>query len=531
MNLDVLFADEIGQLGRQQIKYCLGICLFNLYGAWHMLQYTFVGYEVDFSCTAADQDTPGVSQCPDGGTGDCQLLDFPDIERESTIVSEWQLVCERSSWGPFTMSVFMSGVMIGALILGSLADMIGRRKTLGICLSMMVLSTMASALVGDYVLYSALKFIDGFFCSGYILSCFVLINELIGSGKRGLVGNVLQGWFSIGILVYSLAAYYVRHWRRLTALSATLGLPLLGVVWYLPESPRWLLNQNRTEEGLRVLRRIAVGNGTNLKSESKLLTKTNDENEPKKLPQSSILALFKKWPLFVLTSIQIYSWFVNSCSYYGLTLAAASSGNEERVSDSERYLSTALSGAVEIPAYVLAYFLVDQLGRKWTLCGFMIAGGSAAVVVIISPAFLVNGLALFAKLCVAASFSVVYIHSGEIFPTSIRNGAMGVVSVAARFGGILAPFVAHVSPGYPASTDGQYVVFGGLMLTAGLLNMRLPETKDEELPETVADMLDKALRGSSTPSGSPGTAARRRGKRYEKLSTEEFDEDRQEEHL
>jgi MFS family permease len=49
--------------------------------------------------------------------------------------------------------------------------------------------------------------------------------------------------------------------------------------------------------------------------------------------------------------------------------------------------------------------------------------------------------ALMGKLCLAASFAVVYIHSGEIFPTTIRNSAMGLVSVAARCGGIVAPFI------------------------------------------------------------------------------------------
>jgi hypothetical protein len=49
--------------------------------------------------------------------------------------------------------------------------------------------------------------------------------------------------------------------------------------------------------------------------------------------------------------------------------------------------------------------------------------------------------ALVGKLCLAASFAVIYIHSGEIFPTTIRNSAMGLVSVAARCGGIVAPFI------------------------------------------------------------------------------------------
>jgi hypothetical protein len=62
--------------------------------------------------------------------------------------------------------------------------------------------------------------------------------------------------------------------------------------------------------------------------------------------------------------------------------------------------------------------------------------------------WLTTGAALVGKLCLAASFAVVYIHSGEIFPTTIRNSAMGLVSVAARCGGIVAPFIVLLGKGF-----------------------------------------------------------------------------------
>ncbi|XP_023328792.1 solute carrier family 22 member 15-like [Eurytemora carolleeae] len=95
--------------------------------------------------------------------------------------------------------------------------------------------------------------------------------------------------------------------------------------------------------------------------------------------------------------------------------------------------------------------------------------------------------ALLGKLCLAASFAVVYIHSGEIFPTTMRNSAMGLVSVAARFGGICAPFIVLLGDTVPNS---QFTVFGVMSITAGLLNLRLPETQGKPLPETLDDMLD-----------------------------------------
>ncbi len=153
--------------------------------------------------------------------------------------------------------------------------------------------------------------------------------------------------------------------------------------------------------------------------------------------------------------------------------------------------------------------------------------------------------ALFGKLCISGGFSVIYIHSSEIFPTSMRNTAMGLVSIASRWqqptlyyvywgkkketleqlvakftlaisvgqlsgvlvssssslflfpscpvsiarsGAILAPFLTQLGD---LSTDLHFVVFGGLAFSSAVLNTRLPETKGMPLPETVEDLLKR----------------------------------------
>jgi OCT family organic cation transporter-like MFS transporter 4/5 len=94
-------------------------------------------------------------------------------------------------------------------------------------------------------------------------------------------------------------------------------------------------------------------------------------------------------------------------------------------------------------------------------------------------------LALLGKLSLAASFAVVYIHSGEIFPTTLRPTAMGLVGVGARLGGILAPFIVMLGDSWP---NLQFTVFGVLSLLAGLANLQLPETLGRPLPDSLAEM-------------------------------------------
>jgi len=317
--------------------------------------------------------------CPHNAVSQCQHLAFPLKASESTIVDEWQLVCERAYLAPMTMSAFMAGVMLGALACGALADAVGRKKTLLAALLGMICTTGAASATSSYTVYIVLRFADGFCASGYILASFVLLNELIGEGLarvinqlidslyagsswRGIMGNVTQACFAVGIVLYSLAAYYVRFWRDLTAMTAYMGLPLLAVIYWVPESPRWLQGKGRTQEAVAVLRLIASRNGQTLSaSGAKSVDDDHSQNEKaatKTNNGGNLCDLFTRRALFSLTVVQIYSWFVNSATYYGLTLAAAAGDGSGQQGD--RYMSTALSGAVELPAYALTILLLAR---------------------------------------------------------------------------------------------------------------------------------------------------------------------------
>ena len=90
-------------------------------------------------------------------------------------------------------------------------------------------------------------------------------------------------------------------------------------------------------------------------------------------------------------------------------------------------------------------------------------------------------------MCIAASFKIAYIISGEIFPTSIRTSGMGMVSAMARVGSIISPFIVMVGETIPGF---QFSIFAFLGLSGGFLSLRLPETKGRKLPSSVSDMLE-----------------------------------------
>jgi MFS family permease len=378
-----------------------------------------------------------------------------------------------------------------------------------------------SAVATSFPLYICLKFASGFFMSGYILANFVLLNELIGASKRGLIGVATQAFFAGGIIAFSIMANYIRHWRQLTGASTAIAVPLIVLShWILPESPRWLQNKGKIKEAIDVLKLIAFHNSS--KWNDRLVNEDEESetdediedfgeqritinpnmrssgqpqhnndctvNEDGLLLTDSVMDLFKHKFLTKLTLIQLYSWFVNGVSYYGLTLAAGSTNKRDL------YMGTALSGAVEFPAYALSIFLLAYMGRTTTISAFMIIGGVSMLSIPICAPFLPfisTSLSLLGKLCISSSFAMIYIHSNEIFPTTIRNSGMGLVSVAARIGGIMAPYVSRLGNVFP---NLHFILFGLLALTSGLCTIMLPDTKDQPLPETLNDLMSRRYR-------------------------------------
>lgn len=94
-------------------------------------------------------------------------------------------------------------------------------------------------------------------------------------------------------------------------------------------------------------------------------------------------------------------------------------------------------------------------------------------------------LAMVGKLCISAVFSLVFLYTGELFPTSVRTTAMGVSSVASRIGAMLAPQLGLIEQ-YGASLP--FLLFGVFSIITGAACVVLPETLGQPLPEVLDDM-------------------------------------------
>ncbi|KAM0916891.1 hypothetical protein ACQ4PT_009902 [Festuca glaucescens] len=133
--------------------------------------------------------------------------------------------------------------------------------------------------------------------------------------------------------------------------------------------------------------------------------------------------------------------------------------------------------------------MVDRVGRKLSMATMLFTACVFLFPLVFSQADILTGISLFgARLCISASFSIMYIYAPEIYPTSVRTTGIGVASSVGRIGGILCPLVA-VALVHNCQQTAAILLFELVVFLSGVAVMFFPfETKGTRLNDTEADL-------------------------------------------
>jgi MFS family permease len=448
-------------------------------------------------------------------THTCQ---FETKHYTSTIVSEWELVCERNYMAGLTQTVQILGSIFG-FFGGIFGDRFGRYKATILFSSMLTLTLLGSQLAllpmfnigfeAKYIIYTVSQFLIGLLVNCYFNTAYVLLMEFTTEKYKTKMANVISYMYVFGELLVLIVYYFSRNWHILHwFIGAFSFLLLTATCVLLPESPLWLISVNRHAEAGEILKKIAKTNGrkefdfemSELKDtdeSEKLIEAETENNETEKVddaPKKTSLwfkvkaglmltEIFLPRKVFLKTMIMLYVWFAVLLLYYGISLGV--------IEDSEivdPYLMFLLSAVAEFAGYVFCY-LNDIFGRKKTLCGFMLAttlmyallalmnhtaNVTARVDGISVKLVLLIIMALVGKCAVSGAYNISYIYTAELYPTSTRNTALILLTCFGSSSSLLAPHIdklkTHVW--YPL----PYFVYSGSALLAAFLLAFLPET-------------------------------------------------------
>lgn len=411
----------------------------------------------------------------------CQGFNTSTQWYTKTITTDFNLYC-ANEWKIKMIQVgVMIGVFFGAVLFGKMSDTMGRRPcimyALITCFTGMLCSSFVPANETGYWLLFLLRGLNGAGSIGAISSSFVLTSEIFEPKSRVMALQVAQALFGVGQAFLAILAYYIRDWRWLGAVLALPTAVGFFVPMFMDESARWLILNNRKEEAIAVLNKIAKTNGKSFKG---LGDDAGSDEKDSVETKTGMTDLFKTPRIRARTLNLFFQWFMLSGVYYGLSMNAASLG-------SNPYVVLAISGLLEVPAELLAGVLFMKIGRRWSMFIFNFFGGFFCMAMMFVDKSLGPGhkmaaliLPLAGKFALTGGYGGIYVYSAELFPTALRNSGIGLCSAVARIGGIAAPIVGMLPGVYP------YIIFGVIGLIGAALTLLLEEVLDKELPDTVA---------------------------------------------
>uniref|UniRef100_A0A8C6VQK2 Uncharacterized protein n=1 Tax=Naja naja TaxID=35670 RepID=A0A8C6VQK2_NAJNA len=387
---------------------------------------------------------------------------YDQTQFTSTIISEWDLVCDRRKLREMAQSIYMGGVLVGALVLGGLADRFGRRALTIWSFFQMAVTGTCAAFSPNYASYCFFRFLTGMVPSN---------STLLLSSYRTITIALTGLSYTAGQILLAGLAYSIRDWRWLQLAVSVPYLAFLLYSWWYAESARWLIQSGQASKAVGVLQRVA---------------RINKREEAVNLLTDNGVYTTKSSALWETTTTQsncvfVYFRFSVSFSYYGLVMDLQNFGVSI-------YLIQVIFGAVDFPAKLIVTITMSYIGRRVSLTAFLVTAGTIIITNLFVPLemqTLRTALAVIGKGCLSAAFNCVFLFTTELYPTPVRQTGLGFGSTMARVGGMVSPLTKMLEDYYSFLPP---IVYGVIPIMAGIIACLLPETLNVPLPDTIEDV-------------------------------------------
>ena len=398
------------------------------------------------------------------------------------------------------------GSIIGVLVAGMLSDFLGRKKTMLIAALMFSISAIGCAVSADFTQLVIYRIIGGFGIGIVSIVSPIYISEVSPARVRGTMVSFYQLFITIGFLLAYLVNFFIlkgavldssdpalgvrmfnnEYWRGMLGCETIPDLLFLIVIFFIPESPRWLIVKGKDPRALTILRRIYASE-TEAEAglaETKESIAGEVKTEWKALLEPGILKA-----VLVGSAIAILGQFmgVNAVLYYGPKIFSDAGF-------SDPLFSTVLVGIVNMLTTVIALLIIDKVGRKQLV--WWGVGGMIVCLLMIGlyflpfthlPNWFMLTFFLLYVFCTAISISaVVFVLLSEMYPNRVRGLAMSIAGFALWIGtyliGQLTPWMLET-----LTPAGTFFLFAFMCLPyLWIMYKYVPDTTGKTLEEIEA---------------------------------------------
>lgn len=400
------------------------------------------------------------------------------------------------------------GSIVGVLFAGILSDKFGRKLTMIISASLFSVSALGCAVCADFTQLVLYRIIGGVGVGVVSIVSPLYISEVAVARYRGRLVSLYQLAVTIGFLGAYLVNYQLLTWSEAGALSGAslldkifisevwrgmLGMETIPalmffiIIFFIPESPRWLIVRGQENRAMNILERIygSVTEAAGQLDETKSVLTEESSSEWSMLLKPGIMKA-----VVIGVSIAMLGQFmgVNAVLYYGPSIF-----ENAGLSGGDSLFYQILVGLVNTLTTVLALVIIDKVGRK-KLVYYGVSGMIVSLVLIglyflfgealgISSLFLLAFFLFYVFCCAVSICAVVFVLLSEMYPTKVRGLAMSIAGFALWVGtyliGQLTPWMLqNLTPA------GTFFLFALMCVPYMLIMWKLvPETTGKSLEE------------------------------------------------
>jgi MFS transporter, SP family, arabinose:H+ symporter len=385
------------------------------------------------------------------------------------------------------------GCVFGALVAGYMSDRWGRKNVLIVTAVLFAISAIGSAVPSDLTTFVIARFIGGLGVGAASMLSPLYIAEIAPSDKRGRLVTLYQLAIVIGInLIYFInmkiaetgddAWNIEMGWRYMLGSETFPALLFLVLLFFVPESPRWLIKRNKYKDALDTLARV---NGTDKANQIFDEVKSTLNEESGTVRELFAPGLRRAMSIGIMLALFSQITGINAIIYYAPEIfksAGFASGSA--------LAQTFLIGIVNTIFTFVALWLIDIAGRKklllWGVTGMIICllgTGLCFYLNMVSGVWLLIFILGYIA-CFASSLGPIpWVIMSEIFPTKIRGIAMSIATLVLWIGVVL---ITQLTPVLLESAGGAFT-FWLFMINAIILLiftwLKIPETKNRTLEE------------------------------------------------
>ena len=400
------------------------------------------------------------------------------------------------------------GSIIGVLFAGILSDKFGRKSTMILSAILFSTSAIGCAVSTDFNQLVIYRIIGGVGIGVVSIISPLYISEVAVAQYRGRLVSLYQLAVTIGFLGaylvnYQLLGYSMSNpdvstgwwnlvfvsevWRGMLGMETLPAIMFFIIIFFIPESPRWLILKGREEKATNILERIYTSSKEALfqLTETKSVLSSESKSEWKLLLQPGI-----RKAVIIGVCIAVLGQFmgVNAVLYYGPSIF-----ENAGLSGGDSLFYQVLVGLVNTLTTVLALVIIDKVGRK-KLVYYGVSGMVISLVLIatyfiygeswaISSIFLLIFFLFYVFCCAVSICAVVFVLLSEMYPTRVRGLAMSIAGFALWIGtyliGQLTPWMLQNLP-----PTGTFILFAIMCVPYMLIVWKLvPETTGKSLEE------------------------------------------------